>query len=92
MKNFRKVKKKIRKVSAIKEKSYLKIFGIDITSVREKELYHIQFYLFILKCLYIFLLFLRMSENNLYLFFKNYFLFHFILKKLEIENVRLIQP
>ena len=33
-----------------------------------------------IKRVYIFLLFLKIDENNYYLLFKNYYLFHFIFK------------
>ena len=41
---------------------------------REKERHYIHFYLFFI------ILFLKVSENNFHMFFKNYYLFHFIFK------------
>ena len=39
-----------------------------------------------IKQVHIFLLFLKIDENNSYLFFKNYSLFHFIFKKIFLRN------
>ena len=62
--------------------TYIKIFNIDIRSWREKG--NVQFYffyivLYIYIIFFVFILFLKISENNFYLFFKTYYLFHFVL-------------
>ena len=78
MKNFREVKTNSKKEHVMQKKIIFK----DFLYRREKRKMRLCLTLFLcfLKFLYLFLLFLKTIENNFYLFFKNYYLFHFIVK------------